>query len=457
MADHPSGPELPPPSPHEAAVGLPPPGATRGLTKTVLASLALPGSTFRRDRRFLAWVLMLLGVGLPIALVVYAVVKRDELTTLVLDSVLLRAVQATSVLFVVTRLVAVVVAVRGRAPGMRRRMATFVAVLGVLVVGFPAGFSVVRANQLSDVIGDVFLSSGSSDPIALVRTNEVDLGDEFQNILLLGGDAGPGRWALRTDTMILVSVHRASGRVAMISIPRNLYGLRFPDGTAMHDEFPKGFRDLTNAVYPYVYAHPDIAAQYLRGDLQPEAVALASGIANSFDVTVHDYVLVNMQGFLEIVDALGGVTMTLDKEIPMPGNIPGAKSKYPPVIGPGEVKMDGTMALGYVRSRAADSDYRRMGRQRQLLEELARQTSGIDVVTKFSGIANATKATIRTSLSTDEFAFLASRLRSGSNIAESFGLVPPLVNPGRPDWDGVADLIDGVQTALRDGVDFPFT
>lgn len=471
MTDHPSGLPLPPPSPDSVAADIapppgvassngsvpPPPARRRGLTKSVLASLVLPGVSSRSRRRVLSAVLLLLGVALPIGLVAYGSIRRHDLASFVLDEIVLRVLQATSALFVLTRLVAVVEVVKSRRTGTARRLATFVAVFGVLVVGLPAGFSVVRANQLNDLIGDVFLSSGSSDPIAPVLTNEVDLSDEFQNILLLGGDEGPGRWALRTDTMILVTIHRKSGRTAMISIPRNLFGLRFPDGSAMHDEWPKGFKDLTNAVYPYVYAHPDVAAQYARGSLQPEAIALAAGLAHSFDVTIHDYVLVNMQGFLEVVDALGGVTVNLDKVIPMPGNVPGAKHPYPPTIGPGEVKLDGTLALGYVRSRAADSDYRRMGRQRELLELLAEQTSATDVLTKFSDIANAAQVTVRTSLSTEEFAFLASRLRSGSNITESFGLVPPLVNPGRPDWEAIAALIDGVQVALRDGVDFPYT
>lgn len=196
------------------------------------------------------------------------------------------------------------------------------AIIGTLAVAFPAGFSVVRADRLTDVINDAFVTSGSSDPLEIVNTNTIDDGEEFHDILLLGGDEGPGWWALRTDIMIIVAVHRDSGRIAMISIPCNLCGLDFSEGSLMHQEFLKGFNDLANAVYPYVYAHPDIAAQYLRGDLAPKAVTLATGIVYSMDATIHDYVLVNMQGFLDLIEALGGVTVTLDKRIPMPGNVP---------------------------------------------------------------------------------------------------------------------------------------
>ena len=470
MTTPPTGPDwqsLPPPAPGSPTADLAPPthGETsnvesaiknRGPTRAVIMALVLPGAPSFLRRRLVSWLLLFTGVLVPVAAVVVGYVRRDRITSLVLDTTILLIVQIVCALFVVSRLVSVMEVISSRRPGTSKRLASFVAVVGTLVVAFPAGFSVVRADQLTDVINDVFVNSGGSEPLAFIGTNTVDEGDEFHNILLLGGDEGPGRWALRTDTMILVSVHRESGRIAMVSIPRNLRGLEFPDGSPMHDEFPRGFDDLTNAVYPYVYAHPDIAAQYLRGALAPEAVALATGIAHSMQVTIHDYVLVNMQGFLDLIDALGGVTVTLDKRIPMPGNVPGAKYRYPDLIGPGEVDLDGTLALGYVRSRAADSDYSRMGRQRHLLEQLAAQTTGSEVLLKFPDLARVMRDSVRTSLSTDEFAFLADRLRSGVNIQESVGLAPPLINPGNPDWGDIASLIDALQEAIRTGVDFPF-
>ncbi len=439
------------------SVPPPPPGAEgkqRGPARAVVASLVLPGAPSFMRRKFLSAVLLLFGVLVPLAAAVVGVVRRDRITSLVLDSTVLRVIQVICAVFVLTRLVAVIEVINARRAGTRQRLAAFVAVVGLLVVAFPAGFSVVRADQLNEVINKVFVTSGSSDPISAIAGDATD--DDFQTILLLGGDEGPGRWALRTDTMILVSIHKASGRVAMVSIPRNLRGVRFPEGSPMHDEFSKGFKDLANAIYPYVYSHPDVAARYLRGDLAPEAVALVTGLSYSMDVTIDDYVLVNMQGFLEIVDALGGVTVNLDKKIPMPGNVPGAKYQYPPTIGPGEVKLDGTLALGYVRSRAADSDYRRMGRQRDLLERLAAQTSGTDVLRNFPQLADIAKENVRTSLTPDEFAFLVDRLRSGTNIQESAGLTPPLINPGRPDWEVAANLIDSLQDAIATGVKFPF-
>jgi LCP family protein required for cell wall assembly len=224
----------------------------------------------------------------------------------------------------------------------------------------------------------------------------------------------------------------------------------------MADKFPKGFDGLANAIYPYVFTREEIAATYARGELQPEAVALASGLSHSFQLTIDDYVLVNMQGFLELVDVMGGVTLTLDERIPMPGNVPGAKTDYPPYIGPGEVEMDGTTALGFARSRSGDSDYGRMGRQRQLLSALAAQASGADVLRKFPDLAEVMRWTVRTSLNTDEFSSLLERLQDGAAVKESIGLAPPLINPGRPNFEDIAALIDAVQYALAENVDFPY-
>jgi len=118
--------------------------------------------------------------------------------------------------------------------------------------------------------------------------------------------------------------------------------------------------------------------------------------------------------------------------------------------------MDGTVALGFARSRSADSDYGRMGRQRQLLTALATQTSGTDILTRFPKITDIMGWTVRTSLSTDEFGFLVDRLREGADITESFGLNPPLVNPGRPDWDAIAAFLRSIKDAIKNNDDFPF-
>ena len=425
----------------------------RGPSGAVIGALVAPGAPSLFRRKTLSAVLLLLGFVIPIATVVVALVRRNEITSLVLDKNFLYALQTIAVLFVLTRMISVIEVIRSRSEGSPRGLASMLAIVGVMLVATPAVWSIARAQDLSGVINDVFVSSGTDKPLA---ANDDASGDGFKTVLLLGGDEGPGRWALRTDTMILVTIHEESGRMAMISIPRNMYKMKFPPGSAMANEFPQGFPELANAIYPYVFTHEDISATYVRGDLQPEALALASAISYSMEITIDDYVLVNMQGFLEIIDALGGVTLTLDKELPMPGNIPGAKTQYPPFIGPGEVTMDGTTALGFARSRSGDSDYGRMGRQRQLLTAIASQVEGSDILLRFPNLTEIMRWTVRTSLSAGEFSSLVDRLRSGASVKESIGLVPPLINPSNPNFTDITNLIDALQASIRDDVDFPY-
>ena len=438
----------------------------RGPTGSVLAALVAPGAGSFFRRRVLSWSLLLLGFVIPLAAIAVAIIRRQNITRLVLDTTILLSVQIIALLFVVTRVIAVVEVIRSRNEGSPRRLASWVACVGVIVLALPAMWSVVRSQDLSGAINDVFVSSGSDAPLATAGdgstvgdgSTAVDgstVDDGFQTILLLGGDAGPGRSGLRTDSMILVTIHQESGRMAMISIPRNLCQLKFPPGSAMAQEFPDGFTQLTNAVYTYVISRPEIAASYAQGNLQPEVVALASGLSYSMDMTIDDYVLINMQGFAEIVDAFGGVTMTLAKAIPLPLALPGSKTPNARSIGPGVVTMDGTTAIAFARTRKADSDYNRMGRQREILAALAAQASGTDLLSKFPRLTEIISWTVRTSLSTDEFGGLVDRVRRGATINESVGLVPPLVDTGNPNYADVAMIIDTVQNALRDNVDFP--
>jgi anionic cell wall polymer biosynthesis LytR-Cps2A-Psr (LCP) family protein len=155
-----------------------------------------------------------------------------------------------------------------------------------------------------------------------------------------------------------------------------------------------------------------------------------------------------MQGFIELVDAFGGVTVDVAKRIPMPGNVPGAPTQYPDTIGPGLVAMDGSTALGYVRSRKADNDYWRTRRQRELLAALAQQVSLSQVAGSFGEVAGAVGGTLRTSLSPDDLVATLNVIGDEAAIVESIGLVPPMVNVSRPDYQEMAEVVGRVHVAL---------
>ena len=92
-----------------------------------------------------------------------------------------------------------------------------------------------------------------------------------------------------------------------------------------------------------------------------------------------------------------------------------------------------------------------MGRQRQLLAALGSQVSPGDALAGFGEVTGALDDSMRTSMSSGDFSSLLDRLGDSSSIGESIGLIPPLVEPGRPDWDQVHTIIDAVQNYVRTG------
>jgi polyisoprenyl-teichoic acid--peptidoglycan teichoic acid transferase len=251
--------------------------------------------------------------------------------------------------------------------------------------------------------------------------------------------------------MMLLSIHTPSGRASLVSLPRDMKRLLFPPESALGQRYPYGFTELANAVYPIVSSNRSLRDSYQVEGIHPGVVATAQAIGYSLDVTIHDYVLVDMQGFLDLVDALGGVTVNVTKQIPMPGNVPGARTQYPATIGPGTIQMDGSTALGYARSRYADSDFQRTARQRSLLAALAQQVSLTDVMANYGGIMSAVGGTLRTSLTPDELAGTLAVIGGETAIVESVGLVPPLTSITRPDFQTMAEVVGAVRIAIAEG------
>lgn len=473
----------------------------------VLVSVLAPGVPTMRRRALHGTVLFVLGVVAPIGWLVIAVLTHPSWIDLGLDREFLRQAIVAIAVAVITRLAAVGEVLASAPGGQGSRLRAGVAFASLLAVTVPSAVGVAAAADARDDIGRAFAEGpdeplfdasetpavpgttvppstvpvpipvsslpvpgstvpGHSIPHEIVPMpteapapppgppdSGVDpaLLSDVSTILLLGGDAGPGRSGLRTDSMILVSIHRPTGRAALISVPRNLERIRFPEGTPLAARYPRGFDDIANAVYPRVSANADLREAYRIEGLRPGAVAIAQTLGYSLDVTIDDYVLVDMQGFLEVVDALGGVTVNVRKAVPSPGNPPGAKHEVPEVIEAGVQHMDGTLALAYVRSRKADSDYQRMRRQRDVLAALASQVTITSALTGYTSITSAVGDSLHTSLTTEEFTNLLNLLGAETAIVESVGLAPPLVKPENPNYDEMAKIVGRVQLALVTG------
>jgi LCP family protein required for cell wall assembly len=244
---------------------------------------------------------------------------------------------------------------------------------------------------------------------------------KWTTVLLIGGDAGYLRVGLRADTLVAVSVQQNTGRAALFSIPRNLEQVPLMGKAgAVYDRFP----DLINALYRFGQAWPDL----FPGGRDPGATALKQTVSGLLGIPVHYYVMVDLRGFVEVVDALGGLRMTAPDsvdDLTSPA-FPGEPWTDITVQKGQEVKLDGRHALAYARSRSASSDYTRMVRQRCILTAMAERIDSMRTVRSLARLSSAAKDFVSTDIPRKRLPDLVELLRGihpSRTLAVSF--TPP--------------------------------
>jgi LCP family protein required for cell wall assembly len=257
------------------------------------------------------------------------------------------------------------------------------------------------------------------------------------NVLLLGGDAGEGRNGMRPDSITVASIDEETGRTVLIGLPRNLAKVPFPEGSRMRTEFPQGFDCegcYLNGVNTWANDHADL---YPHAE-EPGIEATMEAVEEITGLTLNYYVVIDLRGFRELVDAVGGVDIKVGERLPI-GGVGGPITDW---IEPGRQHLDGFQTLWYARSRATTDDYSRMARQKCVMNAMLRQLDPTTVVTRFSDIAKAGKQVISTSIPRGEIAtFVSLALEAKSQPVSTVSLVPPAINTGDPDWDLVRTMV----------------
>lgn len=324
-------------------------------------------------------------------------------------------------------------------PKARPVIAGIATVLMFAVTG-TAGYGAYVATTASGFLSSVFVAGPTEPPV-----------DGRYNILLLGGDAGPDRDGLRPDSISVVSIDAESGEATIIGLPRDLVNFPFPEGSPLQAAYPNGYGEeidgcdvsacQLNSVFTEVELkspemYPNAAAEGSSPGIEATRDA-AEGITG---LSIQYYVLIDIQGFSDLIDALGGVEITVEERLPIGGdeNLDFVEGW----IEPGTQHMDGYTATWYARSRHTTSDYDRMERQRQLQEAILKQFNPANVLTKFQGIAAAGAQVIKTDVPQSMlgyFSGLASKTKElPINRVE---LAPPTVDPTEPDYEQIRQLI----------------
>jgi len=216
-------------------------------------------------------------------------------------------------------------------------------------------------------------------------------GYDLVNIVLLGGDSElTGDGIDRTDTMIIVSVNRTTNTVSMVSLPRDLY------------------------VYIPGWTMQRLNLAYTRG----EQVGWTDGgfgqlrqtIFYNLGINVHYFVKIDLSGFKEIIDTLGGVDLSVDCAIqdqeligaPPPTEALGPNDEGYYVLPVGFYHLNGEGALWYARSRHSSSDFDRGRRQQQLLRAIWRAARNGGLIIKLPELWSQLTEVVDTNLSFED-------------------------------------------------------
>jgi LCP family protein required for cell wall assembly len=185
------------------------------------------------------------------------------------------------------------------------------------------------------------------------------------NFLLIGVDRRSPDEIYRTDTVMLANVDLRTRQATVISIPRDLVV-----------SIPGFYQDRINSVY--ALGETEQGRGY-------GLKLLRDTVERNFGLRVHHYATVDFNCYRGVIDALGGVTVTVPERIYDP-QYPTDDYGYKTVVfNPGVQRLNGERALEYARTRYSDSDFGRMRRQQQIvaaLRERALQVGSLGVVTQ---------------------------------------------------------------------------
>lgn len=229
---------------------------------------------------------------------------------------------------------------------------------------------------------------------------EVAIGERV-TILLVGVDFAPGRVQHLTDTILVATLDPRSGDGAMISIPRDLYGVPLGDGRVYNAKL----NSLMAA------AAADRGTYPLGGP-----ATLKSAIGALLGTRIHYFAAIDIEGLREVIDTLGGVTVTVERTINDPRYQDTLTLERGLSIEAGVRHLDGATALGYVRSRmsAGENDFTRAERQQQLLAAIAEKLTAGNLLVTLPGLLDAVKGNVATDIPASRIAALAAELQEAN-------------------------------------------
>lgn len=273
------------------------------------------------------------------------------------------------------------------APGMLA-IVSAIAIVAVLATSGLLGYGSYVVNTGRDTISEVFDDGPAFEPV-----------DGRYNLLVLGGDAGENRVSLRPDSASVWSVDAKTGQIAIFSIPRNFQNTPFPESSPLNDVYPDGFNCGDECIFNAIYSkvEEDYTSLY-PGVENPGAQATMEGVEGITGLKIQGYVVIDMAGFAEFIDAMGGVDVDSGGWVPWRGPERTETAVRTRWFTPGVHHFNGDQALWYARSRYFTTDYHRIRRQQCLQDAMVKQFNPQTVLTRFGQIMTAGKQLVETNI-----------------------------------------------------------
>lgn len=385
---------------------------------TVIGTL-IPGlGLWRAGRRVAGGVVMAVFVMLVGGAAGLYLVNRKVVENAVLASGALQNVAIVLVVLAVAWVAVITLshlALRPSGPTVGQR-AIGAALVGVLsfVVAAPMAIGANLAwisGATADTIFGPDETPNSTQPTINVEDPWKD--KDRLNFLIIGGDSGndrPSSEGDRTDTVIVASIDTHTGATTLFTLPRNTEKMPFPANSPLHKYYPNGFTSgssdlytrsqfLLNAMYRVV---PTKVPHDVLGKTKDfGASVMKVSVGEALGLKIDYFVKVNMDGFKDFINAMGGITVNVNYKIPIGGQTD-AHILPDGYIQPGPNQhFMGRLALWYARGRYGLDDYKRMERQRCVINAVVQQTTPEKVLTNFQAIAAAGEKSITTDVPRD--------------------------------------------------------
>ena len=273
-------------------------------------------------------------------------------------------------------------------------------IVGITIIALLVVIPHAAVYRYGSAFGDAFARIFQTPTLA-VDGEEPPPGpgpEERMNVLVVGVDAARERSSVLTDTMIVMSFDPVGKTASMVSLPRDLVNVPLGNGD---DYGPK-----INSLMSYADRHRD---QFPKGGL----TTLQDAVGALLGIPIHYHATMEFEGFIHMVDAVGGVDIDVKKAIEDPGYDGFGAGQRGWSIAAGRHHLDGPNALAYARSRksAGESDFTRAGRQQQIIVALKDSaTDGGSIFWKLPGLLTAVGDSIRTDLPIDRLPQLAAAI-----------------------------------------------